>query len=122
MVEKAGVAGMTGALVILLEAAVARSYRDRRTLRYCSCAGFSLFVYGYALNFDIRNIGLMVEDRDGSPQSPSIVSAFINFKPVCFFYWFHSCRRAGRNASRPARLTQGQPASESTSKGSRNGL
>ena len=39
---------------------------------------FFLLLYGYALNFDIRHIALAVEDRDGSPQSRALVSAFVN--------------------------------------------
>jgi ABC-2 type transport system permease protein len=39
---------------------------------------FFLLLYGYALNFDIRNVALGVEDRDGTPESRSLVSAFIN--------------------------------------------
>lgn len=37
-----------------------------------------LLLYGYALNFDIRNIGLAVDDRDHSVQSRELVSAFVN--------------------------------------------
>ena len=39
---------------------------------------FFLLLYGYALNFDIRNVALAVEDRDGSAESRALVSAFIN--------------------------------------------
>ena len=54
-------------------------YRDRRTLTILIFVpAFFLLLYGYALNFDIRHIRLVVEDRDGSPESRSIVSAFIN--------------------------------------------
>jgi ABC-2 type transport system permease protein len=35
-------------------------------------------LYGYALNFDIRNIALAVEDRDRSSHSRALVSAFVN--------------------------------------------
>ena len=38
---------------------------------------FFLFVYGYALNFDIRNIALAVEDNDQSTASRQLVSAFV---------------------------------------------
>ena len=39
---------------------------------------FFLIVFGYALNFDIRNIALAVEDRDGTAESRELVSAFVN--------------------------------------------
>jgi ABC-2 type transport system permease protein len=35
-------------------------------------------LYGYALNFDIRNIRLAVDDRDGTAASRALVSAFTN--------------------------------------------
>ncbi len=53
--------------------------RDRRTLLILVFVPvFFLLLFGYALNFDIRHIGLAVEDRDGTPESRAIVSAFIN--------------------------------------------
>ena len=39
---------------------------------------FFLLLYGYALNFDIRNVALAVEDRDGTSESRAVVSAFVN--------------------------------------------
>ena len=51
--------------------------RDRRTLLILVFIPvFFLLLYGYALNFDIRDISLGVEDRDGSPESRAVVSAF----------------------------------------------
>jgi ABC-2 type transport system permease protein len=53
--------------------------RDRRTLLILVFVpAFFLLLYGYALNFDIRHVRLAVQDRDASPESRSIVSAFIN--------------------------------------------
>jgi ABC-2 type transport system permease protein len=53
--------------------------RDRRTLLILIfIPAFFLLLYGYALNFDIRHVKLAVEDRDGSPESRAVVSAFIN--------------------------------------------
>lgn len=53
--------------------------RDRRTLLILIfIPAFFLLLYGYALNFDIRHIPLAVEDRDGTPESRAVVSAFIN--------------------------------------------
>ena len=53
--------------------------RDRRTLMILVFVPvFFLLVFGYALNFDIRHVRLAVEDRDASPESRAVVSAFIN--------------------------------------------
>ena len=53
--------------------------RDRRTLLILLFVpAFFLLVYGYALNFDIRNIQLAVEDDDRSSVSREVVSAFLN--------------------------------------------
>ena len=53
--------------------------RDRQTLMVMAFVPvFFLLLYGYALNFDIRNIALAVEDRDGTPESRALVSAFVS--------------------------------------------
>jgi ABC-2 type transport system permease protein len=53
--------------------------RDRRTLMILLFVpAFFLLVYGYALNFDIRNISLAVQDNDRSSTSRDLISAFIN--------------------------------------------
>lgn len=53
--------------------------RDKRTLFILLLVpALLLLLYGYALNFDIRNIALAVEDRDGTIQSRRIISAFVN--------------------------------------------
>ena len=53
--------------------------RDRRTLLILLFVpAFFLLVYGYALNFDIRNIALAVQDNDRSSASRELVSAFVN--------------------------------------------
>jgi ABC-2 type transport system permease protein len=53
--------------------------RDRRTLLILLfIPAFFLLLYGYALNFDIRNIRLAVDDRDGSSESRALISAFVN--------------------------------------------
>ena len=53
--------------------------RDRRTLMILVFVpAFFLLLYGYALNFDIRHVGLAVEDRDSTPESRAVVSAFVN--------------------------------------------
>ena len=52
--------------------------RDRRTLRVLLfIPAFFLFLYGYALNFDIRHVTLAVEDRDGSSESRALVASFV---------------------------------------------
>ncbi len=53
--------------------------RDRRTLLILLFVpAFFLLLYGYALNFDIRDIRLAVQDRDRSTESRDLVSAFVN--------------------------------------------
>jgi ABC-2 type transport system permease protein len=53
--------------------------RDRRTLlTLLFVPALFLLMYGYALNFDIRNIRLGVDDRDRTPESRSLISAFVN--------------------------------------------
>jgi len=53
--------------------------RDRRTLLILLFVpAMFLLLYGYALNFDIRNVSLAVQDRDRSPESRALISAFIN--------------------------------------------
>jgi len=53
--------------------------RDRRTLlTVLFVPAFILLLYGYALNFDIRNIPIAVDDRDGTRASREMVSAFVN--------------------------------------------
>jgi ABC-2 type transport system permease protein len=51
--------------------------RDRRTLVILIFVPtFFLFLYGYALNFDIRHVALGVEDRDQSTESRQLVAEF----------------------------------------------
>jgi ABC-2 type transport system permease protein len=53
--------------------------RDRLTLMILLFVPALLLVlYGYALNFDIRNIPLGVWDRDYSTESRALISAFVN--------------------------------------------
>lgn len=53
--------------------------RDRRTLMILLFIPvFFLLLYGYALNFDVRHVKLAVEDRDLTPESRRLVSAFVN--------------------------------------------
>jgi drug efflux transport system permease protein len=53
--------------------------RDTRTLLILVFVPvFFLLLYGYALNFDIRHVRLAVQDRDGTPESRALVSAFVN--------------------------------------------
>jgi len=52
--------------------------RDKRSLLillFIPC--FFLFLYGYALNFDIRHVPLAVQDRDHSEESRILVAAFV---------------------------------------------
>jgi ABC-2 type transport system permease protein len=51
--------------------------RDRLTLMILLFVpGFFLLLYGYALNFDIRNIRLAVNDQDRSTESRDVIAAF----------------------------------------------
>src|SRR6185312_8027167 len=53
--------------------------RDRRTLLILVFVpAFFLLLYGYALNWDIRHIALAVQDRDRTPESRALISAFVN--------------------------------------------
>ena len=53
--------------------------RDRRSLLILLFVpAFFLLLYGYALNFDIRNVRLAVQDRDRSARSRELVSSFVN--------------------------------------------
>ena len=53
--------------------------RDRRTLMILLFVpAFFLLVYGYALTFDLRHIGLAVQDNDRSSGSRELISAFVN--------------------------------------------
>jgi ABC-2 type transport system permease protein len=53
--------------------------RDRRTLMILLFVpALFLLLYGYALNFDIRHVGLAVDDRDRSSHSRALISAFVN--------------------------------------------
>jgi ABC-2 type transport system permease protein len=53
--------------------------RDRRTLMILLFVpAFVLLLYGYALNFDIRNVRLALQDNDRSRASREVISAFLN--------------------------------------------
>ncbi len=53
--------------------------RDRRTLMILLFVpAFFLLLFGYALNFDIRNVALAVNDQDRSIRSRELISAFVN--------------------------------------------
>jgi ABC-2 type transport system permease protein len=53
--------------------------RDRRSLMILLFVpAFFLLLFGYALNFDIRNVKLAVQDHDRSTKSRELVSAFVN--------------------------------------------
>ena len=68
-----------GGIAAVYRKEVRQIVRDRRTLMILAfIPAFFLLLYGYALNFDIRNVALAVEDRDGTPESRALVSAFVN--------------------------------------------
>jgi ABC-2 type transport system permease protein len=71
--------------------------RDRRTLLILVfIPAFFLLLYGYALNFDIRHVKLAVEDRDGTPESRAVVSAFVNSSYFDLVATVHSPAEAER--------------------------
>lgn len=53
--------------------------RDRRSLLILLFVpAFFLLLYGYALNFDIRDVRLAIQDQDRSAKSRELVSSFVN--------------------------------------------
>jgi ABC-2 type transport system permease protein len=51
--------------------------RDKRTLVILLFVPtFFLFLYGYALNFDVRHVALAVDDRDHSTESRTLINMF----------------------------------------------
>src|SRR5690606_6255231 len=67
---------MRGALAVAIKE-LRQIRRDRRTLVILVVVPtFFLFLYGYALNFDIRHIRTAVEDRDNSSESRRLIAAF----------------------------------------------
>ncbi len=53
--------------------------RDRRTLGILLVLpAFILLIYGYALNFDLRDVRIAVQDQDRSAESRALVAAFVN--------------------------------------------
>jgi ABC-2 type transport system permease protein len=69
---------MTGVLAMARKE-LRQIVRDRRTLMILLFVPVMfLLLYGYALNWDIRHIGLAVDDRDMTPRSRSLISAFVN--------------------------------------------
>ena len=76
--------------------------RDRRTLLILLFVpAFFLLLYGYALNFDIRNIPLAVQDNDRSSTSRDVISAFVNSG------YFELVRDLPRDADIDAALNRG---------------
>ncbi|HXE79700.1 MAG TPA: ABC transporter permease [Vicinamibacterales bacterium] len=70
---------MIGTITAVAHKELRQIVRDRRTLlTVLFVPAFILLLYGYALNFDIRNIPLAVHDRDGSRASREVISAFVN--------------------------------------------
>ncbi len=68
---------MTGLFAVAMKE-LRQIRRDKRSLLiliFIPC--FFLFLYGYALNFDIRHVPLAVQDRDRSEESRSLVAAFV---------------------------------------------
>ena len=94
--------------------------RDTRTLLVIAFVPvFFLLLYGYALNFDIRNVPLAVENRDGTPESRALVSAFVNSGYFDLVATVYSAREAERlldlNAARAVLVIPEGFARDSTS-------
>jgi ABC-2 type transport system permease protein len=52
--------------------------RDRRSMALAFALPFLMLVFfGYAINFDIEDIGIAVLDQDGTPDSRALVDAFV---------------------------------------------
>ena len=52
--------------------------RDRRSvLILLFLPAFFLFLYGYALNFEIRHVALGVQDRDDTAESRELTASFV---------------------------------------------
>ena len=78
-VRRAGPAKRTRQLVAVGVKEFRQIVRDRRTLMILLFVpGMLLLLYGYALNFDIRNIPLAIQDNDRSTASREVISAFVN--------------------------------------------
>jgi ABC-2 type transport system permease protein len=68
---------MTGAWAVAIKE-LRQIRRDRRTLVILIFVPtFFLFLYGYALNFDIRHVALAIQDRDGSSESRELIAGFV---------------------------------------------
>jgi ABC-2 type transport system permease protein len=53
--------------------------RDKRSLGVLIfIPAFMLLMFGYAVNFDVRNIPLAIHDSDNSPESRSLVQSFLS--------------------------------------------
>ena len=77
--ESRGARVVRGGMLAVGRKELRQVIRDRRTLAILVFIPMLfLLLYGYALNFDIRNVSLAVQDRDRSPDSRSLVSAFVN--------------------------------------------
>lgn len=72
---------MTASLTHVVAVAIKESrqiVRDRQSLLVVLVLpAMFLLLYGYALNFDIRHIEMVVQDRDGSSDSRDLVSRFV---------------------------------------------
>ncbi len=71
--------------------------RDRRTLMILLfIPAFFLLLFGYALNFDVSNVAMAVQDRDQSTESRAIINAFVNSGYFNLVAPFHSDRELER--------------------------
>jgi ABC-2 type transport system permease protein len=71
--------------------------RDRRSLLVLLFVpALFLLLYGYALNFDVQNIPLAVQDNDRTPESRRVIQSFVNSGYFTFVVQVASAREYER--------------------------
>ncbi|MGB8951215.1 MAG: ABC transporter permease [Candidatus Aminicenantales bacterium] len=69
---------MPGRITPIVKKELRQIVRDERTLILLLIVpAFLLLMYGYALNFDVKHVGLAVLDLDKSPDSRDFIGAFL---------------------------------------------
>jgi ABC-2 type transport system permease protein len=66
-------------VLLLVQKELRQVFRDPSMLRIIFIMPvFQLFVLGYAITFDVKNIGTLVIDRDGTGMSRSLIDRFVH--------------------------------------------
>ena len=100
-----------------VEGAAADPARSATLLILLFVPAFFLLLYGYALNFDIRNVTLAVQDQDRSTKSRELVSSFVNSGYFSLVGYVDSPTELDRLVDRGptcARSCRSRPASSAT--------